>query len=115
MGWWWPWHLLQGRRNQPLAAAVESSSGWRYPLRGTDSPLATRELERPPTPLHAPPTHLLVLGPSLEPLDLAEADGVAMPRLGYVSVGWPLETPDEHEIIRRQTDTALARWGGCGF
>jgi len=23
-----------------------------------------------------------------------------MPRLGYVSVGWPLETPEEQETIR---------------
>lgn len=70
------------------------------PLRGTDPPHATQEPERPPTPLQAPLRYPHVLGPPLKPLDLREGDGVAMPRLGYVSAGWPLETPEEQETIR---------------
>ena len=38
--------------------------------------------------------------PRLEPLDLAEEDGVEIPLLGYVSAGRPVETPEEHETIQ---------------
>jgi repressor LexA len=41
----------------------------------------------------------LTWNPALEPLDLAEEAGVALPLLGYVSAGRPVETPEENEVV----------------
>lgn len=38
--------------------------------------------------------------PRLEPLDLTAEPGVAIPLLGYVSAGRPVETPEDQETVR---------------
>ena len=37
--------------------------------------------------------------PALEPLDVATEQGVAIPLLGYVTAGQPVEIPEEREIV----------------
>ena len=44
-------------------------------------------------------THL-AWDPRLEPLDLEQEPGVEIPLLGYVSAGRPVETPEDHEMVR---------------
>jgi repressor LexA len=38
--------------------------------------------------------------PRLEPLDLTDEPGVAIPLLGYVSAGRPMETTEDRETVR---------------
>jgi repressor LexA len=79
---------------------VETSSGWWNPWRETAHPLPLGSLRCLQHRYMIPQRTELSWDPRLEPLDLAEKYGVAMPRLGYVSAGWPVETPEEHETIR---------------
>ncbi|NBC47877.1 MAG: repressor LexA [Gammaproteobacteria bacterium] len=37
--------------------------------------------------------------PALEPLDWAEEPGIALPLLGYVSAGRPIETPEDEQTV----------------